>query len=501
MKKTLKTVFLVALAIIAMGSIYAETFEKVELLDDFGDPTGKSYVKAKKDFDGTYKNIDGVSNGKLKWNIKVEEDNVTFLIKENGKVTPLSTALYTTDKFDVKVKDTESGVTTTYSGVVSRGEEGTYNCIEVKTVYDWFYKGNDLASYLNNCSDCKVVISNDRGTYSLGALNGSEIEAIKYDLATFEKIKKAFEAGEYSMVMDMISSFESDDSTSFKHFKSELDEIKKELDEIKKESSYQAIVKKYEQGKYEELIASINEFRGAYKDYKTSELDAMYYDSHEALGLFLVGMKGPAGGYVFYDCDADNDSGNADGLISSECGWRYLEAAPNDLRVVNGVPTVDSSANGYAAAESEYIFGYHKASEYGSNLYVNGTETYSATDCTVNAIGSGEKNTEKLVNAMGESAYSSDYGSRKVPDYAARLCSVLSHGGYDDWFLPSLYELDLMYDNLKIKGIGSFSDYSYWSSYEHRYSSGNACHQSFSGGEQAFNYRSEDMYIRPCRAF
>ena len=212
--------------------------------------------------------------------------------------------------------------------------------------------------------------------------------------------------------------------------------------------------------------------------------------------------KGPAGGYVFYDCDADNDTGNADGLISSECGWRYLEAAPNDLRVVSGTPTVDSSANGYAAAGSEYIFGYYRTSTSGSNLYVNGTTTYSATDCTVTEIGSGEKNTEKLVKAMGTSAYSESSGSGKTPDYAARLCSVLSHGGYDDWFLPSKDELDLMYDNLKAIGIGSFSGNYYWSSSEDSdYIADYAWLQDFSSGNQYYSSRNNDFYIRPCRAF
>ena len=217
--------------------------------------------------------------------------------------------------------------------------------------------------------------------------------------------------------------------------------------------------------------------------------------------------KGPAGGYVFYDCDADNDTGNADGLISSECGWRYLEAAPNDLRVVNGVPTVDSEAEGYSSGNKYHIFGYHRASSSGSNLYVNGTTTYSETDCTVNAIGSGEKNTEKLVKAMGTSAYTSDSVSGKTPDYAARLCSVLSHGGYDDWFLPSRDELDLMWYNLYTEGIGSFSTNNYWSSSERNDDARYAWLHQFAGGRQKYGYRGSPSTdtrancVRPCRAF
>ena len=40
---------------------------------------------------------------------------------------------------------------------------------------------------------------------------------------------------------------------------------------------------------------------------------------------YQVGDIGPAGGIIFYDCDADNDMGNPDGLDSSICGWRYLK--------------------------------------------------------------------------------------------------------------------------------------------------------------------------------
>lgn len=219
-----------------------------------------------------------------------------------------------------------------------------------------------------------------------------------------------------------------------------------------------------------------------------------------------LGKIGPAGGYIFYDCDADNtvqDPDGADNLLSKVCGWRYLEAAPNDLRVVNGVPTVDSEAGGYSSGDRYHIFGYHRASSSGDNLYVNGTTVYSGTDCTGTAIGKGESNTEKLVNAMGESAYSEDFGSGKTPDYAARLCSELSHGGYDDWFLPSMDELDLMYDNLKRKGIGSFSDNfdNYWSSSEYSGDADYAWYQHFYYGYQDNSNRYNNRSIRPCRAF
>ena len=193
---------------------------------------------------------------------------------------------------------------------------------------------------------------------------------------------------------------------------------------------------------------------------------------------------GTAGGYVFYDCDADNDSGNADGLISTECGWRYLEAAPTALSYTNSSGTTIWY----------YRFGYYRTSSSGSNLTV-GTKT---------TIGTGKANTEALVKAMGETAYRSSSGTTKGI-YAAKACadySITVDGVvYDDWFLPSKNELDLMYDNLKAKGLGSFASdyYGYWSSSE--YSCDNAWDQYFDYGNQSGSSRSCNGYVHPVRAF
>ena len=154
---------------------------------------------------------------------------------------------------------------------------------------------------------------------------------------------------------------------------------------------------------------------------------------------YAVGDIGPSGGYIIYDKGACSE------------GWRYLEAAPADLRVVDGIPTIDSAANGYSSAPETYIFGQYRASDGGDNLYVNGTTSYNAADCTNPAIGAGKTNTQLLVGSMGDEAYSSILGSGKTPNYAARLCDILTYTvngiTYEDWFLPSIDELNLMYVN------------------------------------------------------
>lgn len=198
--------------------------------------------------------------------------------------------------------------------------------------------------------------------------------------------------------------------------------------------------------------------------------------------IYNVGDVGPAGGYVFYDCDADNKSGNADGLISTQCGWRYLEAAPEDLSYTN--------SSGYYSRE--YRFGYYRTSSSGSNSTV-GTGT---------AIGTGKTNTEVLVKAMGETTYRDSSGTVMVT-YAAKECddySVTKDGViYNDWFLPSLDELILMYVNLHKQGLGSFANIGYWSSSEFSYYA--AWYQAFNTGYHCYILRDTGRYVRPIRAF
>ena len=156
-------------------------------------------------------------------------------------------------------------------------------------------------------------------------------------------------------------------------------------------------------------------------------------------GPFAVKGIGPAGGYVFYD----------KGIYSD--GWRYLEIAPVDTEWDNKV------WGGY------------------------GTDVVGIRT----AIGTGKSNTDKIVTTL------------RSGDYAAYLCAnlvVITDGEkYDDWFMPSLDELNTMFQVLQKSNLGSFSDDSYWSSSE--YSSPMACSQNFRSGSQ-FLCRSKQYHIR-----
>lgn len=194
------------------------------------------------------------------------------------------------------------------------------------------------------------------------------------------------------------------------------------------------------------------------------------------------GDIGPAGGIVFYDKGEYSD------------GWRFLEAAPNDLRVVDDKPTVDSTLPGYKDAPTRYVFGYNRETSNGTNLYVNGSTTYNAENCTKTDIGAGANNTKLLVSAMGTTAYAVSSGITKTSRYAAKLCADLKHNGYDDWFLPSSDELS------KMVNINSFlaGSSDYWSSSE--YNTVDAEYHSFYFGG-CHSHRDDGSLVRPVRAF
>ena len=208
---------------------------------------------------------------------------------------------------------------------------------------------------------------------------------------------------------------------------------------------------------------------------------------------YLIGSTGPAGGVIFYDKGEFSD------------GWRYLEAAPADLVSINGMPSVDKADPWYDFGDSTLIFGYYKKSAYDNKgLYVNGTATYNEKDCTGTAIGTGKKNTELLVSAMGSSGYLEEYYSISTETtavYAAKLCSDLVYNGVDDWFLPSKDELNLMYANLHTQGLGGFATGSYWTSSENVDFASSVYIQKFSNGKSGGDGRYSKKLVRPIRAF
>jgi hypothetical protein len=84
---------------------------------------------------------------------------------------------------------------------------------------------------------------------------------------------------------------------------------------------------------------------------------------------------------------------------------------------------------------------------------------------------------------------------------AAKVCSDLVYNNYNDWFLPSRDELNLMHQNLHLKGYGNFKLNRYWSSTE--YSANNAYCQFFNMNTNQLWYDKDliPYYVRAVREF
>jgi hypothetical protein len=162
-----------------------------------------------------------------------------------------------------------------------------------------------------------------------------------------------------------------------------------------------------------------------------------------ANGPCNIGDTGPAGGVVFYDAGEHKTWG------------RYLEASPVSTEGV-GLPWKRLTAID------------KKRPVYRDVLKVKAqTQRVLSTQ-----IGMGKINTDRIKKIYGRGRY------------AARYADAMVFNGFDDWFLPSKNELNVMYSVLgsASPGIGSYARSFYWSSSEYDFN--NAWTVNFKDGQQ-----------------
>lgn len=138
---------------------------------------------------------------------------------------------------------------------------------------------------------------------------------------------------------------------------------------------------------------------------------------------YAIGDQGPAGGLVFYDKGSYSE------------GWRYAEVALIDL-----------------------------------TNFQWGCATTSIVNTQNDAIGKGMYNTAMVLNF--HDTLTNFYTNPLVCDagnngtVAAKEALGYQINGTKDWFLPSYYELLLLYTNLHLQNLGNFSNTIYWTSTE-----------------------------------
>ena len=154
--------------------------------------------------------------------------------------------------------------------------------------------------------------------------------------------------------------------------------------------------------------------------------------------IAALGDRGPGGGFIFYVAPASFTVQEYSGGTGSFTSYQacYLEAAPTDSGIAQWGPW----------SQADY-----------DALVIAGLTTWSTYDAKdaglQGSIGSGRKDTKIIVNHLG----ANESGR------AAQLAAAYQGGGYNDWFLPSFGELNLLYENRAHVG-NLMILYRYWSS-------------------------------------
>ena len=121
--------------------------------------------------------------------------------------------------------------------------------------------------------------------------------------------------------------------------------------------------------------------------------------------------------------------------------------------------------------------------------WYNGSSTN--TEAHGDGVYAGKMNTMLIIANQGSN--SNDYAAGVCANYSVTVGGVT----YGDWYLPSKYELNLLY--LQKTAVGGFASAYYWSSTEDRY--GYAWSQHFDYGTQYYFGKEETLYVRAIRAF
>ena len=195
------------------------------------------------------------------------------------------------------------------------------------------------------------------------------------------------------------------------------------------------------------------------------------------------------------------DSTQRNAIVSPASGLTIYNTTINAFQVYNGTKwysTVHFIGENYGGGIVFYVYdnGQHGLIAATADLlglqWYNGTYRYTGT--TGDGLGAGAMNTAIIIATQMADNQTGNFAAKACADYSVTAGGIT----YGDWYLPSKYELNLLY--LQKAVVGGFVNSNVWSSSE--FSSVQAWYQQFLFGTQIAADKGNDVFrVRPVRAF
>jgi hypothetical protein len=181
-----------------------------------------------------------------------------------------------------------------------------------------------------------------------------------------------------------------------------------------------------------------------------------------------------------------------DAIVSPASGLTIFNTTTKAFECFNGTAwysTVHYIGESYGGGIVFYVYdnGQHglitDIKDKTSSEWFNGAS--KLCNVSKDGINGGISNTDRIIIIQG------------AGNYAAQSCANNNAGNYADWYLPSKYELNLLYLHRSV--VGGFSSNYYFSSTE--FDTYNVWCQNFKNGIQNTDGKYNTYGIRPIRAF
>ena len=195
------------------------------------------------------------------------------------------------------------------------------------------------------------------------------------------------------------------------------------------------------------------------------------------------------------------DSTQRNAISSPPAGLVIYNSSINGLQCFNGTAwysTVHYIGENYGGGIVFYVYdnGQHgliaaTADQSTGIQWYNGTYRYTGT--TGDGLNAGAMNTALIIATQMADNQTGNFAAKVCADYSVTVGGIT----YGDWYLPSEYELNLLY--LQKNVVSGLSTNFYWSSSESDYF--NAWFKGFHIGTQSANDKGATYYVRAIRAF